>query len=96
MELRQPLSSPALEVLEQAKHSVAPRRHRGYVFPSPVKRGEPLSQPTLLYLLDRCSLRGMTTVHGLRASFRTWASEQTDADFAVMEMSLGHRSAQTW
>ena len=91
MELRQPLSSPALGVLEQAKELSGASSPSGYVFPSPVKRGEPLSQPTLLYLLDRCSLRGLTTVHGLRASFRTWASEQTDADFTVMEMSLGHR-----
>ena len=90
-ELRQPLSSPALGVLEQAKELSGGPSPSGYVFPSPVKRGEPLSQTALLQLLDRCSLRGLTTVHGLRASFRTWASEQTDADFTVMELSLGHR-----
>ena len=89
-ELRQPLSAPAVEVLEQAREfSGGPPS--GYVFPSPVKRGEPLSKTVLLGLLGRCALRGLTTVHGLRASFRTWASEQTDADFAVMELSLGHR-----
>ena len=87
-ELRQPLSAPALEVLEQAKELSSPS---GYVFPSPVKRGEPLSKTVLLGLLGRCALRGLTTVHGLRASFRTWASEQTDANFAVMELSLGHK-----
>ena len=90
-ELRQPLSAPALEVLEQAKELSGGPSPSGYVFPSPVKRGEPLSTTVLLHLLDRCSLRGLTTVHGLRASFRTWASEQTDADFAVMELSLGHK-----
>lgn len=30
------------------------------------------------------------TVHGCRATFRTWASECTKADHAVMEMSLAH------
>lgn len=30
------------------------------------------------------------TVHGCRATFRTWASECTDADYAVMEMSIRH------
>ena len=90
-ELRQPLSAPALEVLEQAKELSGGPSPSGYVFPSPVKRGEPLSTTVLVSLLGRCALRGLTTVHGLRATFRTWASEQTDADFAVMEMSLGHK-----
>ena len=89
--LRQPLSAPAVEVLEQARQLSGGPSPSGYVFPSPVKRGKPLSKATLLRLLDRCSLRALTTVHGLRATFRTWASEQTDADFAVMEMSLGHK-----
>ena len=89
-ELRQPLSAPALEVFEQARE-LSGGPPSGYVFPSPVKRGEPLSKTVLLGLLGRCALRGLTTVHGLRASFRTWASEQTDADFAVMELSLGHK-----
>ena len=89
--LRQPLSAPAVEVLEQARKLSGGPSPSGYVFPSPVKRGKPLSKATLLHLLDRCSLRALTTVHGLRATFRTWASEQTDADFAVMEMSLGHK-----
>ena len=88
-ELRQPLSPPALEVFEQARELSGGRS--GYVFPSPVKPGEPLSKTVLFRLLGRCALRGLTTVHGLRASFRTWASEQTDADFAVMELSLGHK-----
>ena len=90
-ELRQPLSAPAVEVLEQAKQLSGGPSPSGYVFPSPVKRGEPLSKTVLFSFLGRCALRGLTTVHGLRASFRTWASEQTDADFAVMELSLGHK-----
>ena len=81
---------PPWRVFEQARQLSGGPSPSGYVFPSPVKRGEPLSKTTLLHLLDRCSLRALTTVHGLRASFRTWASEQTDADFAVMEVSLGH------
>lgn len=90
-ELRQPLSAPALEVLEQAKQLAGGPSLSGYIFPSPAGRGSPLSTTALLGLLDRCHLRDLTTVHGLRASFRTWASDQTDADFAVMELSLGHK-----
>ena len=90
-ELRQPLSAPALDVFEQARELSGGPSPSGYVFPSPVKRGKPLSETVLFGLLGRCALRDLTTVHGLRASFRTWASEQTDADFAVMELSLGHK-----
>ena len=35
------------------------------------------------------------TMHGCRATFRTWASECTDADHAVMELSLGHLVGST-
>ena len=95
--LRQPLSAPAVEVLEQARQLSGGPSPSGYVFPSPVKRGAPLSRTTLISFLGRCALRGLTTVHGLRASFRTWASEQTDADFAVMELSLGHKvGSELW
>ena len=90
-ELRQPLSAPALEVLEQAKELGRGPSPAGYIFPSPAQRSAPLSNSILLNVLDRCGLRDLTTVHGLRASFRTWASDQTDADFAVMELSLGHK-----
>ena len=41
-ELRQPLSAPAVEVLEQARQLSGGPSPSGYVFPSPVKRGGPL------------------------------------------------------
>ena len=33
---------------------------------------------------------GHITTHGFRASFRTWALEQTDAPWAVAEAALAH------
>ena len=33
---------------------------------------------------------GHVTVHGFRASFRTWALEQTDAPWAAAEVALAH------
>ena len=36
-------------------------------------------------------LGGRMTVHGCRATFRTWASECTESDHAVMELSLAHQ-----
>ena len=29
--------------------------------------------------------------HGFRATFRTWAEEQTDAEYEVKETALGHK-----
>ena len=83
-----PLSDAAIDVLEQA---LTVRDGSNLVFSSPVERGRPLSDLTLMKVLRRIGLADRTTVHGLRATFRTWASECTDADRAVMELSLAHR-----
>ncbi len=45
---------------------------------------------TLMKVLHTIGLADRTTVHGFRSSFRTWASECTDTDHAVMEMCLAH------
>ena len=59
-------------------------------FPSPRSARKPLSDMTLMKVLHTVGLAARTTVHGFRSSFRTWASEQTDADHAVMELCLSH------
>ena len=41
-------------------------------------------------LLRDVGLAERATVHGFRSSFRTWASECTDAPHAVMELCLAH------
>ena len=84
----QPLSSPALDVLSQARVF---GDGSGLIFPSPATRGGVFSRPALYDLLAKVGLKGRTHVHGFRASFRTWADECTDADFESKELSLGHR-----
>ena len=59
------------------------------IFPSPARRGKPLSDMALTKLLRDNGLAERTTVHGFRSTFRVWASE-TDADHAVMELALAH------
>lgn len=78
---RVPLSSAALEVLEQAKGLDA-----DLIFPG--RRGQPLSFITLSALMRRLKIGCVP--HGFRSSFRDWAAECTNADYAAMEMSLGH------
>lgn len=81
-----PLSDPAMDVLSQSRQLGS----GVLVFPSPLRPTNPLSDMTLMKALHTVGLGKRTTVHGFRSSFRTWASECTDADHAVMEMSLSH------
>ena len=82
-EHRVPLSPRAVAVLAEAREL---SDRSGLMFPSP--RGKVLSDNTLSKLLRELGVPG--TPHGFRSSFRDWAAECTDADHAVMELSLGH------
>ena len=81
-----PLGDAALRTLEAARGLGDER----FVFPSPVRRGRPLGESSLLHILRKTGLAERTTVHGFRSTFRTWAGERTDADHAVMELCLAH------
>ena len=87
-EHRVPLSDAALAVLDTAKTLYD---GSDYVFPSPLKPGQPLSNVTVLKVLGDCGLGQKTTAHGFRSSFRTWALEQTSVSWAVSEAALAHR-----
>ena len=87
LEHRVPLSTGALEVLEQARKRTG---GKGLVFPSDRKLGRALSHPALLKLLKRAGY-GHVTSHGFRSSFRNWTLEQTDASWAVCETALAHK-----
>ncbi len=78
-----PLSAAALTVLDEAK---CLGDGSGLVFPG--TRGKPIGIMTLSALA--LGLKLGFVPHGMRAAFRTWASENTSADYATMEMSLGH------
>lgn len=82
-EHRVPLSSAAVKVLQ------ALPREKGseFVFPGG-KAGRGLSNMAMLSLLKE--LRPDATVHGMRAAFRTWASERTKAPREVAEAALAH------
>lgn len=85
-EHRQPLSTQALAVLEQAR-----TLHDGeLLFPSPRRKGRELSNMAFVKLLRDCGLADRCVPHGFRSSFRSWASEATNADFATAELCLGH------
>ena len=81
-EHRIPLSDAALEVLSRA------RRDSSYLFPNDQTPDKPLSDNALTYMLRRLDIRAVA--HGFRSSFRDWAAEESDANFAVMELALAH------
>ena len=57
----------------------------GLVFPSPAKPGHELSDMTLTKLLRDNNLAARATIHGFRASFRSWTLEKTDTPWAIGE-----------
>ena len=61
------------------------------LFPSPMRSGRPLSDMALTTCLRDIRLADRTVVHGIRRSFRTWASERISVPPAVAEMALVHQ-----
>ena len=86
-EHRVPLSGPALAILEQARNLAD---GSDLIFPSPRKRGNPLSDMALTKILrDTGDLAERCTVHGFRASFKSWSLDTGKAR-DVTEMCLAH------
>ena len=85
-EHRVPPSDAALALLERAR---ALDDGSGVVFPSPMKRGQPLSDMTLTKVLRDTGLAERCTVHGFRSSFRDWCAE-TGKPREIAEATLAH------
>jgi integrase len=81
---RVPLSEAAVAVLERAKEL----RSGEFVFLS-LPHDRPLSNMAMLSLLARMH-RSDLTVHGFRATFRTWAGECTRFPREIAEAALAH------
>ena len=85
-EHRVPLSDAALAVLEHARQL---REGSDLIFPSPVRRGRPLSDMALTNVLRDTGLAERATVHGFRSSFRDWCAE-TGQPREIAEAALAH------
>lgn len=83
---RVPLSDAALAVLERAR---AMDDGSGLIFPSPVRRGRPLSDMSLTKLLRDRGLAERGTVHGFRSAFRDWCAD-AGKPREVAEAALAH------
>jgi integrase len=80
---RVPLSDRAVAILRDAKHLP----DNPHVFPG-TKRGRGLSGNALIMALKR--IQQGITVHGFRASFRTWSAERTNYPREICEVALAH------
>ena len=91
-DFRVPLSTQALEVINQAK----PFARDGFLFPSKVKGV--ISDNTLGKFMARLGLKERP--HGFRSSFRGWVAEATNTPFEVAETclahSVGNKSSQSY
>ena len=83
---RVPLSNAAMAVLDRAR---ALGDGTGLLFPSPRRRGKPLSSITLLGVLKHNGLADRATVHGFRSSFRDWCAD-TGRPREIAEAALAH------
>lgn len=82
-----PLSDQAIELLQGLMVDGEPASE--WVFPARNRRG-PLGTSAMLDLLERLKWSDRTTTHGIRAAFKTWATERTNYAREVVELCLSH------
>jgi integrase len=87
-EHRVPLSPRAVAILKEMLAARHGNDDNAFIFPGPNPQ-RPLSNVALLRLLERMQLDNLT-VHGFRATFKTWASERTAVQNEIVEASLAH------
>jgi integrase len=82
-EHRVPLCAPAVAVLEK----MAAIQASEFVFPG--LPGRPIGELSLFSMLRNMG-RGDVTAHGMRATFRDWAGNETSFPREVCEQALAH------
>ena len=85
-EHRVALSDEALATLEKAREF---SDGSDLIFPSPVRRGQPMSDMTMTKIMRNTGLADRATIHGMRSSFRDWCAER-GVDREVAEAALAH------
>jgi hypothetical protein len=82
-----PLSDQAIQLLRSLLVDDKPTSP--YVFPGRKHLGY-LGQSAMLSLLGRIGWNDLTATHGIRAAFKTWATERTNYPREVVELCLAH------
>ncbi len=86
-EHRIPLCSRAMEIL----HTMKAAKQNDYVFPGhSITKHPHLSTGAFLAVMKRTGQYAQYTPHGLRSTFRDWASETTQFSNETLELALAH------
>lgn len=86
-EHRVPLCSRAVEIL----HTMKAARQNEYAFPGhSITKHPHLSTGAFLAVMKRMGQYAQYTPHGLRSTFRDWASETTQFSNETLELALAH------
>ena len=85
---RAALSEQAIAVLEGMRANRERSDAKAFIFPG-ARHGRPLSNMAFLMLMRRMGCTDLTA-HGFRASFKTWAGEETSFPRDVIERALAH------
>jgi len=84
-----PLSKQMVALLIEQKEEVQ-HLNTNWVFPSPIKPRQPISNNTILVAIKRMGYGGRMTGHGFRALARTTIRENLGYDADVIERQLAH------
>ena len=83
-----PLNDQAVALLQSLLVDGKPATE--YVFPSRNNGRKHLGTGAMSGLLERMGWNSRTTTHGIRAAFKTWATERTNYPREVVELCLSH------
>ena len=81
-----PLSDRSIAILKESQKYYPNAK---YIFPSDINLDKPLSKNTMLFAIQK-RMNANATTHGMRTSFKVWASEVTNFQNEVSEMALSH------
>lgn len=87
-----PLSQQALGLLEAQRKETA-HLNTPWVFPSPIRPKDPMSDGTVLVALKRMGYGGRMTAHGFRSLARTAIREELNYEPDIIEQQLAHKAA---
>jgi integrase len=85
-EHRVPLSARAIEIVNEMRAC----RQSDFVFPG-TRAGRPIDKDAPNEVAQEIAAGVKVTAHGMRSTFKDWASEETSFEDIVSEMALAHK-----
>jgi integrase len=99
-----PLSTQAVALLRSLLPPGGSPAPDAYVFPTSHRTGrrhpgagksKPIGKDAARWAMQRAGIYDVSSVHGFRATFRSWAGDETDHPRDLLEMCIGHKVKET-